>query len=355
MRLWIDVREACRERKTGKGNWTHRCVTALLERSDLQVTLLTDADVPPSWTKAPGFRAVRTIDASGYWWHLKAWRLILLERRSIDCYFSPTSFIVPYLLARRVRVVPVVHDLIAFRDEPHDRKARMIERMTLPRVLKTAAAVCSVSEATAALVTKEFSTTSPITAVLAGPTTDETNTWEGGGDHILCIGTLCPRKNQLRLIKAFAALPDALRHNHHLVLVGGRGWSDDDIVEAAQSTPGVTWTGYRSDAECKDLLRTCAAFAYVSQEEGFGLPVLDALCVGAPVLSSDIPTAREVASDAVTYVDPLDVSSIAEGLETVLKHGDAKREKGLLQATKFAWPDVAERVVRACGGVDNRR
>ncbi len=353
MRLWIDVREACRQRKTGKGNWTFHCVSTLLEMSDLEITLLTDADLPPSWRKAPAFRAERTIHSHGLWWHLRVWMMVLRDRALIDYYVSPTSFIVPFLVGRRVSVVPVVHDLIAFRDEPHDRRARMIERWTLPRTLRTAALICSVSDATAGLLKKEFGKTAPIVTIHAGPTNDEDATWEGGEDHILCIGTLCPRKNQLRLIKAFAALPESLRSKHHLVLVGGRGWEDDEIVHAAQSTPGVTWTGFRSDTECRDLLRTCVAFAWISQEEGFGLPMLDALRVGAPVLASDIPANREVAEDSVTYCDPFDVASIEKSLRSVLEHKEKQqREKGLKQAEKFSWEGTARALVAACRSVD---
>lgn len=354
MRIWIDVREACRERKTGKGQWTLRCVDALLRRGDVEATLLTDAPIPDAWRGLPGLKGVREIPNTGIRWHVRAAALLRRERATIDRYLSPTSYIVPFLVGEAVPVVPVVHDLIAFRNEPHDRKAKFIERMTLPRALRAAFAVCCVSESTAREVGKMFGAL-PLRTVGAGPTTADDGTWNGSGDFILCVGTLCPRKNQLRLIEAFASLPSSVRGDTGLLLVGGRGWDDDAIVRAAAETDRVEWMGFQDDATVARLLRECRAFAYVSEEEGFGLPILDALRVGAPVLTSDIPASREVAGDAATYADPLDVGSIAKGLAAVLGGNDpAKRAAGRVRAAAFSWEKTAEAVVSACSGVDNR-
>jgi len=345
MRLWIDVREACRDRKTGKGQWTLRAVEALLGRADVRATLVTDAEIPAAWRGLPGLSGVRMIPSRALWWHLRAWRLVFRERSEIDAYLSPTSFIVPFLAGRWLPVVPVVHDLIAFHNELHDRTATMIERLTLPRAVRTAKAVACVSEATASLVHARFPHAAHIVVVGAGPTIEERGTWTGGGGHILSIGTLCPRKNQLRLIRAYASLSASVRGDTTLVLVGGRGWDDEEIVQLAASTPGVTWMGFQSGEECVRLLRTCTAFAYVSEEEGFGLPILDALRMGAPVLASAIPTNREVAGDAATYCDPRDEQSIADALTVVLA-SSSKPDPAAID--RFSWDATAERIVGAC-------
>jgi glycosyltransferase involved in cell wall biosynthesis len=353
MRLWIDAREACRERKTGKGQWTLRTVGALLARHDVQATIVSDAPVPPGWNGMPGLAAVKVVEKKGLAWHLAVAKLLKKERADIDAYLSPTSFIVPFLVGRRVPVVPVVHDLIAFKNEPHDRKATLIERLTLPRALRTALAVCCVSEATAALVHAKFRGVTRTFVAGAGPTVGERDAWTGTGDFVLSIGTLCPRKNQLRLIHAYASLPAEVRSTVKLVLVGGRGWDDDAIVEIAANTPGVEWKGFQSTEACAELLRTCKAFAWVSEEEGFGLPVLDALRVGAPVLASDIPTNREVAGDAAAYCDPLDRASIARGLSAVVERGEFFRSAGLERADMFSWEKVAAQIVeRTAHSVD---
>jgi glycosyltransferase involved in cell wall biosynthesis len=202
-----------------------------------------------------------------------------------------------------------------------------------------------VSEATAALVHARFRGVARTFVAGAGPTVDERATWTGTGDHLLCIGTLCPRKNQWNLLLAYGGLPKETRAATRLVLVGGRGWDDDAIVGLAADTPGAEWLGFRSAAECAGLLRTCKAFAYVSREEGFGLPVLDALRVGAPVVASDIPTNREVAGDAAEYCDPEDVASIARALAAALRDGGARRDAGLARADAFSWENVAATIV----------
>ncbi len=348
MRLWIDVREACRARKTGKGQWTLRCVTALLKRPDVRATLLTDEDVPAEWKTLPGFADVKKLPG-GFRWHLAVAKLLRNERKNVDSYLAPTSFIVPFLVGKTVPTICVVHDLIAFRNEPHDRKATMIERMTLPRALRTARAVCTVSNATAHALKQRFGGLIQTTTVGAGATIDEEDTWKGTGSHILCIGTLCPRKNQLRLIQAFASLDASVRGDRTLQLVGGRGWQDEGIVRAAEETDGVEWLGYQDDAACRELLRTCTAFALLSEEEGFGLPVLDALTVGAPVLASDIPVFHEVAGDGVVYADPHDGVAIADGLRRVLAGDRSQRQaNGKERAALFSWPKTAELVLQAC-------
>lgn len=348
MRLWIDAREACRERKTGKGQWTLRCVGALLERGDVRVTVVTDVPVPPEWNALPGFDAARVIEKKGFAWHFAAARILRKERDAIDAYVSPTSFIVPCIVGRSVRTVPVVHDMIAFRNEPHDRKAQFIERVTLPRALRTAHAVCCVSDATADALRERFPVPSPLVTVGAGPTVDGRDTWTGTGDHILCVATLCPRKNQESLIRAYASLPAEIRGVTRLLLVGGRGWQDGGIVALASSTPGVTWMGFQSSEACTWLLRTCRASAFVSTEEGFGLPVLDALRVGAPTLVSDIPSLREVAGDAAAYCDPFSVPSIAVGLRRVLAADDASRAARIARSDLFSWEETVGSVLSAC-------
>jgi glycosyltransferase involved in cell wall biosynthesis len=159
----------------------------------------------------------------------------------------------------------------------------------------------------------------------------------------------------LRLINAFASLSNEERSSAKLVLVGGRGWYDDQIVHRASSTTDVTWMGFQSAASCAELLRTCRAFVYVSEEEGFGLPVLDALRVGAPVLASSIPSICEVAGDAALYCDPLSEASIAAGIVRILAEGDVRRTDGIRQSDTFTWNTTAARVLDACRSfVDNQ-
>ncbi len=264
----------------------------------------------------------------------------------IAAYVSPTSYLVPFLLPRRVPCVPVVHDLIAFRHEPHERKAQLIERLTLGRVVRRAAGVLTVSEATKADLLARYPFLDPtcVTPVFAGPMCEQVPLSEPDGRTILCVATLCPRKNQERLLRAYASLPDALRLRFRLLLVGARGWDDDGIIRLARTTSGAEWRDYVPDEEYQSLLATCTVFALPSLYEGFGMQVLDGLQRGIPVLTSDRGSLREVAGDAACTVDPQSVESIAEGLTGLLESAEARdalRRAGPPAAARFSWDRTA--------------
>lgn len=352
--LAVDVRAACATHRTGKGQWTYGCVSELLRRT-IPLTLFTDADVPREWREQA--RAVERIPGWGLRWHINTLRRL----RSLPSatYLSPTSYIVPALAPSSVRCVPVIHDLIAFRGEPHDRKATWIEHLTLPRAVRRAFHVCTISDATKRDLLERFPLLSDdcVTPVFAGPMreTVETAQQDGGAERrrsILCIATLCPRKNQLRLIQAFTSLPENLRATHRLILAGGRGWHDDEIVRAAEQTPGIEWLGYVDDAQYESLLHTCAVFALPSLYEGFGMQILDALQRGIPVLTSNRGSLREVADGAALIVDPESVESIANGLDRLLTSEGLRQEfhdRGITRSRTYSWERTVDLLLGSLG------
>lgn len=339
MIIAFDAREAFADAKTGKGRWSIHLLRALREHADLRITLLCDASPSGEWQ---GFD--RRVFPSGIRWHMAAARF--LTSADIDAYVSPTSFIVPWIVGGRLPVLQVVHDMIAFRDDPHDRKATLLERLMLPRVAGSTAHVACVSDATKRDLLERFASmdSSNVSVVHAGPTVDVPADRESDGRTILCPGTLCPRKNQLRLIDAYERLPDSVRRRFILTLIGGRGWDDDEIVERASAVDGVEWKGYVSDDEYAEALSTCHALAFPSLYEGFGFPVLDAMRIGVPVLTSDRGSLGEVAGDAALVVDPESVDALSEGLSRLLTD-DALRARlsrsGIRQAERFTWAETA--------------
>jgi len=241
-----------------------------------------------------------------------------------------------------VPTITLVHDLIAFRGEPHQRKAQIIERLTLRRALAQASHVCTISEATKhdLLNRYGFLTGERISVIFAGPYSETAPQNVSDGRTVLSVGTLCPRKNQLSLIRAFAGLPEDIRARSRLIIAGGRGWHDREIVRLARETPGVEWRGYVTDAEYESLLSSASVFALPSLYEGFGMPVLDALQRGIPVLTSRRGSLPEVAGEAALFVDPEDEGSLIQGLKTLLTD-DAVRQRlrsaGPQQASQFSW------------------
>jgi glycosyltransferase involved in cell wall biosynthesis len=156
------------------------------------------------------------------------------------------------------------------------------------------------------------------------------------GDYVLAVGTLEPRKNLPRLIEATGDLGVELR------IAGARGWGGVD-VDASH----VRWLGRPDDAELATLLRGALCLAYPSLWEGFGIPVLEAMLCGTPVVTSAGSAMEEVAEGAAELVDPYDVGSIAAGIERALARRDELRAAGLRRAAAFSWPATAEAVVGA--------
>ncbi len=348
IQIAVDAREAYRADRTGKGQWARRCIEELASQPDVRLTLVSDAarpaEVPEAcaWERIPG----RSIG-----WHLAVARR-LRRHPPWDVYLSTTSFIVPFLVGRRFPVVPVVHDLIAFRRELHDSRAQWIERLTLSRAVRSAPVTLVISESTKRDLLARYAWLDPsrVKNVYAGPMAESVAPNRSDGRTVLCAATLCPRKNQLRLIQAYAQLPRDVRGKTQLLLAGGRGWEDRAIVEMAARTPGVTWLGYVTDARYQELLGTCAVLAFPSLYEGFGLPVLDALQRGACVLTSDRGSLREVAGDAALTVDPEDVAAIRDGLEKILTDQplrDRLRAAGPAQAARFRWQRTVDGILTA--------
>lgn len=347
----IDVREAVSLKRTGKGQWTRGLVEELINRGTPLVLVSRDP-LPPQWNR-PHVRSVR-FPETGLRWH---WSVLRWLRTQGPCtYLSPTSFIVPAFAPHAVRTAVVVHDLIAFRPDAHDRRARRIERLLLPRALKKASVVFCISDSTRKDLLRQFPRThaARVFVVLAGPGPLSAEPWRSDDCTILCVATLCPRKNQLRLIQAYAALPEDVRANVELVLAGGRGWDDQPILEEIEKTSGVSWLGYVSDERYRELLNTCAVFAYPSLYEGFGLPVLDAMERGVPVLTSDRGSLREVAGDGALIANPEDTVGLTVALHRLLADADLRAElsqKGRARAAQFSWKRVGDAVCRGLASV----
>lgn len=169
--------------------------------------------------------------------------------------------------------------------------------------------------------------------------------------YILYVGTLEPRKNLMRLMQAFEKLKRVEGIPHQLVLAGGKGWNSKDILEYAQKNPDILPIGYVTNAEKNALYQDAALFAFPSLYEGFGIPPLEAMHFGCPVVCANTASLPEVVGDAAELVDPMEVDSIAEGMLRVLTDESHRTElvrKGYIQAKKFNWEDSANKLMQIC-------
>ncbi|HCR14401.1 MAG TPA: glycosyltransferase family 1 protein [Solidesulfovibrio sp.] len=173
------------------------------------------------------------------------------------------------------------------------------------------------------------------------------------GGFWLCVGTIEPRKNHERLFAAYAAWLRETGGDMPLVLAGGKGWLMDDVARTVRSlgiAERLVFTGYVSDAELAWLYASCHAFLYPSLFEGFGLPVLEAMSLGAAVVCSDATSLPEVAGDAAVLVDPLDVGGLCRAMAAVTDDAalrEGLRRKSRKRAGLFSWEKTAHEVLLA--------
>jgi glycosyltransferase involved in cell wall biosynthesis len=164
------------------------------------------------------------------------------------------------------------------------------------------------------------------------------------GPYVLCAGSLEPRKNLKRLLAAWQRL-GSVKNGLTLLLVG----ATSHVFRNAgiDLPPGdVRLAGFATDEDLRALLAGAEAFVFPSLYEGFGLPVLEAMACGTPVVCSSTTSLPEVAGDAAVPVDPMDVDSIASGLMKILEDRDLRvrlRERGIARAKNFSWDDTANR------------
>lgn len=169
---------------------------------------------------------------------------------------------------------------------------------------------------------------------------------------VLSVGNLQPRKNIRRLVAAYARMPADMRSHHKLVIAGQALWHHSEIYEAAAQEDvlsDVIFTGYVPDADLVLLYNAATLFVYPSLYEGFGLPVLEAMACGTPVVTSAVSSLPEVAGDAALLVDPCDEDAISSALATVLSEpGLARRlsAAGLERARSFSWERTALETLR---------
>ena len=169
-----------------------------------------------------------------------------------------------------------------------------------------------------------------------------------GGEFLLAVGTIEPRKNLAALVRAFEeVLRERPESALRLVIAGGRGWLSGPLFEYIEKSPArgrVVLAGYVSDEQLRALYSSCAAFVYPSLYEGFGLPPLEAMSCGAPVVAGDTPAVAEVSGGAARLFDPRDAGALARALLQLLDDDAARRtlsEAGLRRAAQFSWPRTA--------------
>lgn len=169
-----------------------------------------------------------------------------------------------------------------------------------------------------------------------------------GSPYLLYVGNLEPRKNIDRLVLAYAKLKRETGIPHQLVLAGQKGWLYDDIFRTVSSEGlenDVVFTGYITEADKAALYQYASLFVYPSLYEGFGIPILEAMAVGVPVVCSNTSSMPEAAGNAALLINPRDTDAIAQAMYRLLTDETLRTSKtalGKVQARKFSWEKSAD-------------
>lgn len=278
----------------------------------------------------------------------------LLARAKPDLMLFPNF--VRWPLARTKRSIVVVYDT-AYRDHPETLKTKhqqLYLSRAVPRSIKKASAVVAISESTKRDVIRHHGTPAAKIRVVT-PAVDHAqfrpappdeiermrSRYAIGGRYVLFFGTIEPRKNLLGLLRAYAALPAPLRSEFQLVLAGGAGWRNEEIDRLiSELGDQVVKTGYVDDADAAALYSGAAVFVFPSLYEGWGMPPLEAMACGTPVVVSDNSSLPEVVGDAAVMVDAHDATALSNAIERVLTDeplAQQLRDAGLARAATFTW------------------
>ena len=271
-----------------------------------------------------------------------------------DLFWSPRHHLP--IWSNQTPLVVTIHDLV-YRKFPETMKtpSLILEKLLLPYSARKAHHIITLSNATKSdLIKLLHIPESKISVIHSGyvefkPTPKQNlQKFNIQKPFILFLGTMEPRKNIDRLISAYLALPQHLQDNYQLVLAGGSGWKSADLFQCLEGLPkeNFVYLGHVDDDLIYNLYTQATCFAFPSLYEGFGLPILEAMSLGCPVLTSTDPACIEVSGDAALHVNPHSVATISIGLTQMLEDSALRRklkQQGLTHVKQFSWDQAAKR------------
>tara|TARA_R110001592_G_scaffold215025_2_gene468303 strand:+ start:78836 stop:79843 length:1008 start_codon:yes stop_codon:yes gene_type:complete len=275
------------------------------------------------------------------------------RRDRVEVFWGPRHQL-PVALPPDIRAAVTIHDLV-FRDSSETMRfpGREIEEFFTPRALARADTIAVVSQFTRQRLQHHFPQYAhkvavvPGASMLADVAASEGAVSAGQGSYFLFVGTLEPRKNLPRLLRAFARYCNEIPQPLPLKIVGGTGWGSEDIpglVGELKITQWVELLGKVDDRSLRSLYSEAHALLMPSLYEGFGLPVVEALSLGVPVITSRDSAMAEVAGSAGFYVEPeseLEISDALLRMTTDRQLYDALRSRATVEIQRYDWDDSA--------------
>ncbi|MBK7390787.1 MAG: glycosyltransferase family 4 protein [Bacteroidetes bacterium] len=287
-----------------------------------------------------------------YWWFEHSIPAALKKYKA-DVFYSPDGYL---SLSTKVPQVGVIHDL-NFEHYPDDLPflTRLYYRYFFPRFAKKAARIITVSEYSKSDLVKCYDITPDKIDVafngvndLYKPVSIETqqfirNKYTNGAPYFIFVGMLHQRKNIANLLRAFENYRQRPGANAKLLIVGHRKWWTNEmetVYTGMKYRDEVVFTGRQPIEELVLLVGSALAMTYVSYFEGFGVPIVEAMRCGVPVITSDVTSMPEVSGDAAILTDPFNPESIADAMNTMATNETLRKtlaEKGIERAKQFDW------------------
>jgi glycosyltransferase involved in cell wall biosynthesis len=278
--------------------------------------------------------------------------------------FHATDFVLPPTLPH-TRTLLTVHDLSFVRvPESASPRLKAYLDMVVPRSVKRADYVLADSLATKLDIVNLYGIgAEQVEVLLSGvdPVFCPDNSTNfltirekyqlGDSPYLFAVGTVQPRKNYARLIEALSILR-AAGLDIELVIAGGKGWLEDPIYAALdqfEMRPYVHFIGFAPEEDLPSLYSNALCSVFPSLYEGFGLPILEAMACGTPVVTSNVSSMPEVAGDAALLVDPCDVAAIAHAVQVVIEDSNLRQslsQRGLERAKQFTWEKSAQQLLQ---------
>lgn len=361
--IGLDASRAARAHRTGTETYALELLKALAALAGPRHQLRLYTPHPPQHSDWPGLpqAETRVIPWPRLWTHLRL--AAELHQHPPDLLFVP-AHVLPFYCP--VPGIVTVHDLgYIHYPEAHRPFDRWYLNWTTRRHTQVARHIIADSLATKHDLAQFYrANLNRISVIYLGrdetlkPVTDPSliaqakAEYQIEGDYLLYVGTLHPRKNLVRLIEAFAMALAAVSLPHpKLVIAGGKGWLYQEIfakVEMLGLAGQVIFPGYIAERLKPALLSGATAYLFPSLYEGFGLPVLEAMACGTPVLTSQASSLPEVAGDAALLINPQEPAEIAQGIIQLMTQADLRRqlvERGFHQIQKFSWAKAATQLL----------
>ncbi len=275
----------------------------------------------------------------------------VLYRKSYDLYWQPNF--IPSLPVKASAIITTLHDFSFLNPSFHPTaKIRYYQKNFFKNIYKSDIIITGSQFVKKEIVQKLSVDPSRIKVIYHGVDHKIFNTTQKDIDiklpkhYILFVGTVEPRKNIKTLIEAYSMLEKNIKREYKLVIAGSSGWQNKETFKMIHSDEHIIYKGRVTDEELSVIYQKASCFVFPSFYEGFGLPPLEAMACGTPVLSSNASCMPEILDDCALYFDPRQPKELADKIQYILKKDNllvSMAQKGLKRAKSFTWEESAKK------------